>query len=76
MKARYHYPNGPGKYDNECEVARELTGAAGVLLIVFNGNRGSGFSATITDPAILQAIPAVLRSVADDIEAQQRGGMQ
>lgn len=35
---------GPGKYDAEATLVREQTQAQAVVLIVCNGNRGSGFS--------------------------------
>jgi hypothetical protein len=61
---------GPGKYDAACTAAREATGARGVILIVFGGKLGDGFSAQLELPvAALVKIPAVLRTVADSIEA-------
>ncbi len=57
-----------GKYDAECEKLQQELGAEGVLLIVFNGSRGMGFSATVTAEVML-AIPAILRRVADDIDS-------
>ena len=36
-------PIGPGKYDEMCTDIRIITKAAGVLLIVLDGDRGSGF---------------------------------
>lgn len=35
---------GPGKYDDLCTMVREKTGAAGAIVIVIGGERGSGFS--------------------------------
>ena len=61
---------GPGKYDEECTTAREATKAEGALLLVFNGNKGSGFSAQIPTKWLLK-IPVILRSVADQIEADR-----
>jgi hypothetical protein len=63
--------NGPGKYDAETTVAREATRAEGVLLIVFNGVKGTGFSAQL--PAhLLISVPAILRRTADQIDDQLR----
>ena len=63
---------GTGKYDDLCEAMVRATEADGVILIVLNGNRGSGFSASLTiDPATSGApekIPTVLREVATQIE--------
>ena len=65
---------GPGKYDNEATAAREATGAAGVLLIVIGGERGNGFSCQATQFDIVLRLPALLRTVADQIEADQKEG--
>lgn len=62
-------PMGPGKYDKECEDMREKTNAEAVLLIVFGGDRGSGFSMTATALAMMTLdVPKYLRSTADQIE--------
>jgi hypothetical protein len=61
---------GPGKYDAEATAAFEQTEAQGVILIVLGGNRGHGFSAQVTAEA-MAAIPALLRAVADQIEADE-----
>ena len=37
-------PAGPGKYDRYCTEVRVRTGAEAVVLIILNGDRGSGFS--------------------------------
>lgn len=59
---------GPGKYDAACTEARLRTQAAGVVLIVFNGAAGSGFSVQAV-PDLLIDLPAILRAMADGIEA-------
>jgi len=69
---------GPGKYDAECETVREVTRAAGVMICVLDGRRGNGISVSIDgerypDPIkALADLPAVLRSIADAIEADAR----
>lgn len=60
--------NKPGRYDKECSEARKACGADAVLLIVHNGREGHGFSVESTDLDIVDAIPRVLRMVADQIE--------
>lgn len=61
--------NGPGKYDTIATKARTEAQAKGVLLIVFGGKDGGGFSAQL--PAdILITIPDILRDVARQIELQ------
>ena len=59
---------GPGVYDDEATQARERTHAKAVVLIVAKGDRGSGFACQATEDVILD-LPAVLRSLADQIEA-------
>ena len=59
---------GPGVYDDEATQVRESTSAKGVVLIVVGGDRGSGFSCQAQEDVILD-LPAVLRSLADQVEA-------
>ena len=59
---------GPGEYDDEATLVRERTHAAGVILIVVGGDRGAGFAVQATPEATLD-LPAVLRSIADQIDA-------
>lgn len=60
-------PLGPGKYDPECTKIQKATDAAGVVLIVFHGDRGSGFSVA-AELGVLAALPRILRETADSIE--------
>lgn len=60
--------NGPGKYDAETTIVRVTTGARGVLLMVVGGERGNGFSVQ-GDIQFLTGLPAVLRHMAKQIEA-------
>jgi len=58
----------PGKYDAACTAARLETKAAAVLLIVIEGERGSGFS--VQGPAdLVVALPEILESTARRIRA-------
>jgi len=58
---------GPGIYDEFCTAVREHTGAAAVILIVIQGNRGGGFSCQA--PLEIQfALPKILRTLAESIE--------
>jgi len=57
---------GKGKYDDACTVAREQTQARGVVLIVFNGTDGSGFSCQ-ADLETLLTLPEILEQVAQRI---------
>lgn len=61
---------GSGKYDPECELARAMVGGQLCMLIVINGNKGSGFSATyhVSNLHLISTTPAILRNVADQLE--------
>jgi hypothetical protein len=61
---------GPGKYDEECTLVRERTKADGVILLVFNGNKGFGLSCQLPRE-LLSSLPSVLRRIALDIEVEQ-----
>jgi hypothetical protein len=61
-------PLGPGKYDDLATYVREHTQAEGVVVVVFGGTKGGGFS--VQAPLPLQVVlPALLRMLADDIDA-------
>jgi hypothetical protein len=60
-------PLGPGKYDAEVTMVREKLAAEGVILLVFNGNKGGGFSCQLTAELLLH-VPAMLRDIAKQIE--------
>jgi hypothetical protein len=59
---------GPGIYNQLATESREAAQAEGVILIVLNGNKGTGFSAQFESPGMVQDIPSLLRQVADQIE--------
>lgn len=65
--------NGPGKYDDLATLVRAMSNAEGVALIVHGGDRGSSFCVQGNEELIL-ALPQILRTMADQIEAQQRKG--
>lgn len=58
---------GKGKYDPELTAVRESTQAAGAILIIIEGNQGSGFSAQLP-PELTAKMPDLLRIVATAIE--------
>jgi len=64
-------PFGPGKYDDACEAARNITGGT-VLLAVTNGKKGNGFSVNTTNAFELLILPQLLRIIADEIERDYR----
>ena len=60
---------GPGKYDHLATEARSKAGeTASVVLIVLNGEVGSGMSVQAT-PDLLAVMPAILRNIADQVES-------
>lgn len=61
-------PAGPGKYDDECTRVREATGAKGVVLIIFEGDKGSGFSVQAGFVEHL-FLPETLESIAREMRA-------
>jgi len=68
-------PTGPGKYDAEATAARESAQAGAVVLLVLDGVHGSGFSVQVISPGVLERLPGLLRSMADEIQADvQRAG--
>lgn len=58
--------HGAGKYDDECTQARATTEADGVVLIVLNGKKGSGFSVQAPGP-VLEMMPDMLEGLAQQI---------
>jgi hypothetical protein len=63
---------GPGKYDDELTEVRRQTRAAGALLLIFDGSKGSGFSAQLSAELTVM-LPAILRDVARQIEEKGPG---
>jgi hypothetical protein len=58
---------GPGKYDRECTRVREETGAQAVVLIVFAGEHGSGFSVQTTGSLDKNVLADLLEHVAQGV---------
>lgn len=62
---------GPGKYDHLATSVREAAQADGVIVIVFNGLFGTGFS--VQGPMELTAnLPDILEQMAHQIRADMR----
>lgn len=61
-------PMGPGKYDDLCTEVRQKAKAAAVVVIVLEGEHGSGFSVQAIAPGINGLLPKLLRQVADEVE--------
>lgn len=64
---------GPGKYDDAMTLARKQCGSSAAALIVLKGESGPGFSCQADLETTLR-LPAILRKVADDIEADLKKG--
>ncbi len=60
-------PEGPGKYDDLCVDILRKTNAECVLVVVVNGNRGSGFSVNSVNHKIVFEIPEMLEHMAEQI---------
>ena len=58
---------GPGKYDALCKEVLVRTKAAGVLMVILDGELGSGCPCKM-DQTALERMPALLRRVADSME--------
>ena len=58
---------GPGTHDDEVTDLRTKTHADGVLLLIVNGSKGSGFAAQLSLELTLN-LPAILRDIARQIE--------
>jgi hypothetical protein len=69
---------GPGKYDAVCTVAREATKAEAAIVIIINGDKGSGFSvqgdehATVTMENIITLLMTIAAEMRNDIERLKR----
>lgn len=63
---------GPGKYDDLCTYVTEQSGARAVVLIVFGGKRGDGFSVQ-ADIQVAENLPALLHNVATALTADIAG---
>jgi hypothetical protein len=59
-------PFGPGKYDNLTTHVREEAKAKGAIVIIFEGNKGSGFSCQ-TSPHALHSMPELLEHIAQQL---------
>lgn len=62
---------GPGKYDVLCTLVRDLSEARAALVIVLDGNKGSGFSVQVTDPFIFAGLADLLEETARQIRKDQ-----
>lgn len=60
---------GPGKYDAECAAARQSAKAVAAILIVIEGDRGTGFSVQTLEPDLLHVLPTMLEVMAAEIRA-------
>ena len=61
-----------GKYDEACTVLRKTTGASCAVAIIIDGEHGNGFSVQTNNPHMIDAIPSVLRILANSIERDIR----
>lgn len=66
-------PIGPGKYDDLCTYVRETAKAESVVVLVFHGESGDGFSVQAT-PGVIMSLPGILRNCAQQIEDSLKAG--
>lgn len=59
---------GPGKYDDVCALVRKKTKARAVIVIVIDGDSGSGMSCK-ADLATMLMLPGLLEDIARQIRA-------
>ncbi len=62
-------PLGASKYDDLATLVRKRAKARGVIVMVFGGEVGSGFSVQTQDAQLIAILPELLRDMAADIEA-------
>jgi hypothetical protein len=60
-------PVGPGKYDGAATACLMATRASAVLLVVINGNRGTGFSVSALSPIAASVLADVLEGTVAEI---------
>lgn len=58
---------GPGKYDDLATTVIKAAHARGVVVIVFDGDKGNGFSVQ-ADAQVAAILPDVLRYMAEQLE--------
>lgn len=63
---------GKGIYDEHLTVARDASKAEGAILIILNGDKGSGFSCQLS-PYLMPRIPAMLEAMAQEIRKDLQG---
>lgn len=61
---------GPGKYDYLCTFVRENAKAKGALVIILDGDKGSGFSCQ-ADLAVALQLPEMLENIAKQIRESE-----
>lgn len=66
-------PVGAGKYDDLCTEAAKKTDAKGVIMIVLDGEKGSGFSIHATFEILIK-LPELLENVAKQIRDDLENG--
>lgn len=62
-------PIGPGMYDTLCTVVREQAEARAAIVIVLNGNKGSGFSIQAHESVTPKKLADILQATVDAIRA-------
>lgn len=58
---------GPGKYDDVCTLVREQTNAACAIVVIIEGDKGSGFSVQTTADVNGNTIALLLENMAQQL---------
>lgn len=64
---------GPGKYDKECELVRVSTNAECAIVIIVNGEKGSGFSMQSSQLLMIETVPELLENIARQLKEDREG---
>jgi hypothetical protein len=60
---------GPGKYDDTCTIVREMTNAVTAVVVIIDGNKGSGFSLQTINPVHILSLAEMLENIAKQLRA-------
>lgn len=64
---------GGGLYEAECTAAHLMTEGVLTMLVVVNGNKGSGLSICSQNEEVLKKLPILFREMANQVEREIKG---
>lgn len=65
---------GAGKYDRLATYCREQVDAVGAVVIIVEGDQGSGFSVQTVEPGLQTVLPTLLETMAAQIREDNKRG--